>query len=205
MGEETTQPIIDRLIAPVMLELRDCLCRELARTVAGPVCRCYLDHGPNPPIMDGCQCECWGTSESGEPWHGNGDGWVRLVKTDPDTGQGARSPLGAAGAAACPLGWVATLEIGAYRCVELPEDGAPPSGDTLTAMSLMLASDRAAMERTLACCDALAEASAESSGYLPARQGGCGGGTIQLRIPFTIGDPCAEPELPWETAWSISG
>src|SRR5688500_5704117 len=128
-------PLPDTLAAPVLLEVRDCLRAELARSLAGPVCRAYVEWRPIPPVMDGCTCTC---TQNDIP--GNGDAWVRLVRMDPDWGPGSNANQ----RGGCPPGWLATIGLGSYRCMAIPERGEPMPEETVTTTSLIAHSDFAA-------------------------------------------------------------
>lgn len=170
----------DALISPIMLSLRDCLSAELARSPAGPVCRAFLAWGQVPPSMDGCSCEC--TDVDGD--HGQGDAWVRLVRLDPQTFTSG----GAATAMNCPLGWLASIEIGYYRCTPLSEDGGALPAQEATDSALTMAGDMAALLRVLSCCQALDERQPAVDGFTPLGGiGGCAGGAIVFQVALPTG------------------
>lgn len=183
-------PVVDQLFVPLMAALRDCLAAQLPPTPAGRACRAYLYWGQNPPVMDGCHCDC--TTGDGP---GNGDCWVRLARVDPDTGVG----LYAAGAGAvlasaeCPLGWIVTLGLGTYRCVPVPDAGGPLPEATVSATTAMLASDLTAVRQVLGCCPTLDDLTWVPVTYLPMRAADCGGGEFQIRVALPATQVCGGP------------
>lgn len=169
-----SSPVPDALVAPTLLALRDELRRQLVATVAGPTLRCMVAHSATPPIMDGCACE----SDENSPGAGQGDAWVRLVSLTP-----ASSNAGVVLGNNCPTVWQASIEIGTYRCTPLPEEGEALPEDVVTRTALMLASDLAALLRTLTCCIDLQELAVLADSYTPiGSAGGCAGGALALTV-----------------------
>lgn len=169
-----TPPLADSLVAPLLLALRDCLCAQLAGSVAGPVCRCMVVHNTGIPVMDGCDCTC-------EP-AGHGDGWVRLVRLEPEIGLNLATPQ------ACPTGYQAVIELGAYRCVVTPDDGEALPERDVTDMALMLLADMNATLRVLQCCEALRDRDIGVDFWQPiGPSGGCAGGALQIRVALPGG------------------
>jgi hypothetical protein len=179
--------LVDALVAPLLLELRDCAVKQLGLSIAGPVCRAFLAWGGAPPVMDGCHCGC----QVSPGVTGNGDAWVRLSNLGPDP---AMVPRGVA--AGCPTGYVATIGIGHYRCIPIPDDGSALPAQTMTDTALMLLSDAAALRRVLTCCTALTDDTRTGQGtlvvqgYNPIRAGDCGGGELLIRVPLERGQVC---------------
>lgn len=168
-------PIADNLVAPLLLALRDCLCTELIRSPLGRVCRCIVTHNVSPPVMDGCDCTC-------EP-AGQGDAWVQLVQLVPEP-----SLNFGIGPRACPTGWQAVIQLGTYRCIEIPEDANPLPAATVTETSLDLLGDMHALLRVLGCCEALDDRDAVVDFYQPiAPTGGCAGTVLQFRVALSGG------------------
>lgn len=173
----------DTYVAPLLLELRECWRAELARTLSGRVCRCWVHWGATAPVMDGCHCNCDG---------GNGDGWVRLVELSADPGTGSftegRNRFGNAG---CVPGVIATVAIGSYRCIPMSEDGSRLPEATENSIGLLQQSELMAFLRLLNCCpawtdeetrDRLRIGSAALHRYQPIRVADCAGGEGQIRV-----------------------
>lgn len=168
-----TTPLSDPLVAPLLVQLRDCVRTELARAVAGPVCRCAVAHSVVTPTMDGCDCECD---------DGQGDAWVRLVRLEPD------ETLEGIGPAVCPTGWQAVIELGVYRCVPLPEEGEALEEQVVSDIALAALSDMNALIRVLGCCSALWDTALGVEFWQPVGPaGGCAGGTLQFRVAISGG------------------
>lgn len=168
-----TTPLSDNLVAPLLVELRDCLCSQLARTPAGPVCRCMLLHNFSLPPMDGCDCTCE---------NGRGDGWVRLVRLEPEVSLNLTHPT------VCPTGWLATIELGVYRCVPLDDSPAAMPAQQVGDIALEMLADMAALIRVLGCCPALADRDVGVDYWQPVGPaGGCAGGTLQIRVAISGG------------------
>lgn len=172
----TPLPIADTLLSPILLALRDCLCKQLERSQIGPVCSCYIVHHQSLPTMDGCDCTC--EPVDAEERAGRGSASVRVVRLAPDLG-----PYGT-GPSPCPTGWQVTLAMVVYRCIPLPEDEEsvlPAAVQTATALELN--SDLAAMLRVLGCCQELRDRDmgVDFAGPLgPAA--GCAGWEIQFSL-----------------------
>lgn len=191
------QPIPDPAAAAALMSLRDCLCREVARTVYGAVCRCYLAWGAQLPIQDGCSCACGDSDEH------NGDAWVKLDSMEPDlTGTPSSNEL----MGWCPPGWTATITIGIYRCVPVAEGEDVMPSQEITDTSLALLSDMAALWRVLSCCRSLPVGPTQQHiaingvlddgvrvlGWSPIdATGGCAGSSLTIQIPLsgTVGCP----------------
>lgn len=166
-------PLSDSLVAPLLVELRDCVCAELARSIAGPVCRCAIAHSVVTPTMDGCDCEC----EDGQ-----GDAWVRLVRLEPE------ESLEIVGPSVCPTGWQAVIELGVYRCVPLPEEDEVLEEQVVSDTALAALADMNALIRVLGCCTALRDAFTGVEFWQPVGpSGGCAGGTLQIRVAISGG------------------
>jgi hypothetical protein len=169
-----TLPLADNLVAPLLVELRDCVCAQLATTPVGPVCRCMIVHNFTLPPMDGCDCTCAPA--------GRGDGWVRLVRLEPEISLNLASPT------VCPTGWQAIIELGVYRCVPLTEDGAALPEREVTDLALDMLADMNALIRVLGCCNALKDRDVGVEFWQPVGPaGGCAGGTLQIRVALSGG------------------
>lgn len=165
--------LVDSLVAPVLLALRDCLCAELAKSLAGPPCRCVIVHSDTFPIMDGCDCTC-------EP-NGQGDAWTRLVRLEPEV---SATPVVTS---KCPPGWIAVIELGVHRCIPLTEDGSPLPDRQQNDLALMLLADMNATLRAL-CCPVLADHDIGVDFWQPiGPAGGCAGGALQIRVALPGG------------------
>lgn len=165
--------IEDLAAAPLLMSLKDCLVREAARTKFGPVRDHYLAWGVTLPAQDGCLCDD----------EGNGEAWVKLDSFGPDLAAGG----GNAGNGWCPPGWVALISLGIYRCVPTPEGDEVLAGRIKTDISLALHSDKAALFRTLACCDQTKN-NFRGGDFLPIdAAGGCAGGMLTLQLPLMGG------------------
>lgn len=159
-----TSPPLDRL-SELAVALSGCLCGEL--TKAGrPVCFCGLYHGQTQPPADFCDCTC----ETGQ-----GQAWVRLVRT---------VPYGLSqGGGMCGYGWSAVFEIGVYRCVEVPSDGKPDDATGMSRDALAGWADAAVLRRTVACCEALRDQDVTPGSWFPlGPSGGCAGGYMTVEV-----------------------
>ena len=168
-------PLSDDLFAPLLIQLRDCVCAQLARTPRGPVCRCYLTYGLSSPPMDGCICDCVTA--------GTGDGWVRLVRVE------TAGLLDFNALPSCDLGWDVIVELGAARCVPMSEDGDPLTADILNSSSLDALADLRALLRVRRCCDALKDMTVVTEVITPLGSvtSGCYAATVQLRVSLSVG------------------
>lgn len=172
------QEIPDPAAAGLLMKLRDCLCNELARSVLGPPCRCYVAWGATLPIQDGCDCSCGLDGEH------NGDAWVKLDSMEPDLG-GTPSSNELIGW--CAPGWTATISMGSYRCIPTPEGGDEVlSAEEVTDTSLALLSDMAAVWRVLSCCTQALDDGLRVFGWTPIdASGGCAGGALTIQVPLS--------------------
>lgn len=177
--------LADTLFSPIELAVRDCLCEQLRRSVAGPVCDCYVVHNQALPTMDGCDCTCTETTIT-ERHNGRGDASVRLVRLEPDLAL-------AVGPGPCPTGWQAVFSMVVYRCVPTPDGDEVLPGSVRTASALELNSDLVAMLRVLGCCDELVDRdrSLDFAGPI-GPSGGCAGYEVQFRVAISGGPqgPC---------------
>jgi hypothetical protein len=172
--------ISDSAAAPILMALRDCLCREVAKTIFGSVCRCYVAWGAVLPMQDGCFCTC-------EP-DGNGDAWVKLDSLDPDLS--ATSGAGVQGW--CPTGWVATLSMGIYRCIPVGEADEVLDHTVVTDTSLALLSDMASLWRAFSCCESVIENGVRVATWTPIDPaGGCAGGALTIQVPLAGSSSCS--------------
>lgn len=194
IGQGAANPgIPDPAVAPLLMGLRDCLCEQVAKSINGPVCRCYVTWGSALPVQDGCLCTC-------EDGTGNGDGWVKLDSMEPDLAGTATALSGW-----CPTGWTATVSMGVYRCVPVAEETQVLPAEEVTDTSLALLSDMAALWRVLSCCTALP--AGPGPGEPPPgplddgvrvvawnpidTAGGCAGGYLTIQLPLAGTNGCA--------------
>jgi hypothetical protein len=175
----TTATAPDTLVAPLLLALRDELRHQLVSTMAGPALRCAVVHSATQPVMDGCVCERDVTHGAAQ-----GDAWVRLASLSPAA---FNSALTAGVSSVCPTVWQAMIEVGTYRCVPVPDSGQALPEIVVTQTALMLASDMAALLRTLSCCADLQELEVAADSYVPiGPSAGCAGGalTFVVDLPY---------------------
>lgn len=188
----------DSLVAPLLLMLRDCLAYEVARGLGGPVCRPFVWWGPQPPVMDGCRCNC----TDGEGRNGNGDAWVRWVELTVDPGTGSFTEGRNRLANGCAPGLIATIAMGTYRCSPVPDDPreGPLPAATETTSSLLKHADLMAILRVNACCpmwkdDTLKIGNPTFQRAVPIRQADCAGVEATVRVPLLGAIPC-DPKPP---------
>ena len=100
--------------------------------------------------------------------------WVRLAGMRP-SGSGPQSPVGQ-----CPGGFIATLGVGAVRCVQaMQEDGDAPTPTTLTAEAEQAFADMIVLEQAIRC-GVGRDARVGTVRWSPMTpEGGCGGGEWQ--------------------------
>lgn len=180
----TPGPLPDALVGPLLIELRDCLSAELARSLSGAPCRAYIPWDSGLPVADGCSCECDG---------GHGDAWVRFVRMDPDRPVQLGAAVG--GPAGCPTAWIAVIELGVSRCHPTGQAGTqgyvPPDPQVLTDTALKRLSDGAALRRTVACCRALGRHAYGAGALVPLPPlGGCSGIAMSIQVEIVKTDPC---------------
>jgi hypothetical protein len=179
----TTPTIPDTMVAPLLLVLRDELRRQLLSTMAGRTLRCAVVHSATQPVMDGCVCERDVTHGAAQ-----GDAWVRLGSLNPAVFGNSFTTTTVP--STCPTVWQASIELGTYRCVPVPDEGQALPEEVVTNTALMLASDMAALLRTLSCCEELQELQVAAEGYSPiGPAGGCAGGALT----FTVDLPYQAP------------
>lgn len=165
-------PAPDGALARMLLELLACVC-ERFREDGRPVCRCCPYHGEHHPPADDCDCDCGG---------GQGRAWVRLanLRERDETGQGASGGRGGCGIGSA--GWEATVELGVYRCVEVPGDGVSECS-TQEAEARNAWRDLASMLAAARCCPALEDRDAVVAHWDPIGPGGgCAGSVLNLAI-----------------------
>jgi hypothetical protein len=158
-------PRPERNLSAFLTRLRQCVCDELADTLAGPVCRCSLIHS-EVEVLDGCNCAC--------PDGSTGRAVIRVVSIDSFT------LTSAATMNPCPTGWLALLEINVTRCVLDCKAEIPPD-ETLELEALYALSDYAALKRAVICCGKQAKFRPEMRAWRPLGPDGCCyGGAMEL-------------------------
>jgi len=159
MSNPDPPPVQLNPIHPILFNLVDCLCTELTENGAGPTCWCGIYPGAavsleycNPCGNDAC-----------------GMGWVRVMGTTPsDT-----FPVPTLDPTCRKeLAWM--VEVGAARCIPVPEDGEIPSPAEMLEVAVGQMQDQWAIYRALMCCGA---PSVVTQQWLPiGPDGGCVGG-----------------------------
>lgn len=165
--------IADRMFAPILTALRDCLCHELESSLWGKVCACLIVRR-SVPLGD-----CTPGLTPSTPG-GNGVAWVRKIDVTPF--------LGSQSGDRCVNELVAQIELGVTRCVEVPDDGSMGDLETLQDEALKFESDDAAVRRAVRCCKLPGDPQVTLARWLPlSTGGGCGGSTqiITVRVKIT--------------------
>lgn len=166
----------DRMWAPILLALRDCLCAELANTLWGSPCDCIVVRR-NTPIGD-CQPGIIPVMPPPPQAARNGIAWVRKTDVTP--------VLNTVGGAKCVTQLVATFEIGVVRCIEMTDDGSLGDAATLNDEALKFESDDMAMRRVGRCCTLPGDPDVVLARWTPLFGGGCAGGVQLLTITARI-------------------
>lgn len=160
-------PRPERKLSGFLVRLRECLCTELADTLAGAVCRCSAVHS-EVEVLDGCNCAC--------PEQRTGRAVVRVVSIE------SFSLTSAATMNPCPTGWLANVEINVSRCV-LDCKAEIPADETLELEALHALSDYAAMKRAVLCCGQQGKYKPEMQRWRPLGPDGCCyGGALELTV-----------------------
>lgn len=149
--------IVERRFWPTMLELRTCLCDELAKSA------------PNEPL---CSCAVLpGLPDTSTIPAGKGAAWVRQITTS------AVQATTNVEASPCGSMWEAVIEIGVLRCAPVQQGRATSITDEQwEATTELVLSDQAAMLRAL-CCVKVHRASWSAGTYTPlGPEGGLVGG-----------------------------
>lgn len=129
----------DRSVYPLLTELTDCLCTEMAASGLTVTCRCLLVPGVG-PALDFCDAGC----DGGCP----GEGWTRLVRAFPSTSFPTQE-----GAATCFTRLAYELEVGVARCLPSGDrQGQPPDPQAIFETARLQLADMAAMRRAIQCC-----------------------------------------------------
>lgn len=130
---------MDRL-PELLTKLLDCAEERLSI----PVCRSFINPGPNAP-WDTCS-----TGVNGEGVETNGQLWVAHLRTTPEW------PVPTSVATPCsPLAWTAQVELGITRCqqgVTTDEQDGIPDADLITADAALQQVDRFELLQAILCC-----------------------------------------------------
>lgn len=168
----TTPTDVDSPIGTLLATVTACVCARL-RDIGRPACDCCLDHGLDVMPMSGCSCEC---DEDGAT--GRVTGRVLQVAPAPSNTLNATS--------SCLTAMVqVTLQIGVFRCVEIPEATDEPGCDMRTAEALGFLLDEQAMRAAVSCCPDLKRIPGKwelTPGLWQPHgpSGGCAGGVISV-------------------------
>lgn len=159
----------DRFIWPVLQDLANCLCLELAASDLPELCFCGLQAGST------------ATDEMGDG--SMGQAWVRVVRIYPSASFPApvSNTASAASARSCDVGLAAEVEVGVMRCAPPPSDDGtvPPTEDEWWEATRLQMADMAAMHRAIRCCASKSD-HVELGTYTPSGPaGGVVGGTWQ--------------------------
>lgn len=175
---------LDTIAMPLLEQLLDCLCQQLALTTAGPVCACCITTGP--PVIDCCACAGAGTE---------GQAWVRVVRIYPSA---PRFPAQQVDVQRCPVtGLAVEIELGAARCSRtITEDGSPADCDAQLADAEIVLDDAAAMRRALGCCFAGDKILVINQWQSYGPEGGCVGGFMAVTVQTYDAYPATLPPVP---------
>lgn len=144
-------------------QIRTCLCTNLAASMAGPTCRCYVYPSPQPPA-DVCSKSSLG----------NGQATVSIVRTFPSVEFPTPDDSGR-----CDAYLAVEVSITVYRCAPTVSDSGvlPPVSDYEEATEILL-SDAEAMKCAIVCCLPNGYQFIVSEWEMLVPSGGCMGGTI---------------------------
>jgi hypothetical protein len=158
-----------------------CVCAKL-RDAGRPVCTCCLTHGGDVLPMFGCDCDCDEEDATGRMT-------ARVLRIAP----APSNTLDATSSCLAALVQV-TLQIGVFRCIDIPEADEEPSCDSLTAEALGFLADEQIMRAAVACCPDVKNipgkwqlSPGEWEPHGPS--GGCAGGVLSLNAFGTITFP----------------
>lgn len=154
------EPFTPSVLMLAMDQLASCVCTEIAKSAAGPVCWCGVWPGEE---VSWEFCGDCGNDACGMAW-------VRLNGIFPyDTFPAPVVDLG------CRRPLAYNIEVGALRCMPVSDnEGELPSSEQITMTSMETYADLAALYRALLCCDF--EAIAVEAWVPVGPQGGCVGG-----------------------------
>lgn len=153
-------------ITVILDDLATCLCSQIITDGSPPTCFCGVVPGDE-VAMDyagDCNDTC-------------GMAWVRLVTAYPSTSVGV--PVERPGN--CAVGIGIDVVLGISRCIELGDNGEPPSQEDLAAGAVLQQADMMTMWRAISCCRTSKDWRIGS--YTPfGPQGGLIGGVLPLSI-----------------------
>jgi hypothetical protein len=166
----------DRMWAPILLALRDCLCAELAKTMWGQPCDCVAVR------RNGAIGDCTsGVIPVVPPPPGaerNGIAWVRKTDVVP--------VLSSVAGNLCVNELTATFELGVVRCIEVSEDGGLGDAATLNDEAVKFESDDLALRRVGRCCKLPGDPTVTLARWQPIFGGGCAGAVQLLTVTARI-------------------
>lgn len=166
MTTNPTEPA-PNLVFDRLTDLAACLCAQIEKDGSPPTCFCGVIPGDT-AVADyagDCDVAC-------------GMAWVRLVSSYPAVGVGRVDET--AGNCSASLGF--DVELGIMRCINVPEDGGPPSDAELLESTRLQTADMMTMWRAVACCPSLSSKDFMLSGYQPMGPlGGMVGGGFTIR------------------------
>lgn len=156
----------DITIWPVLQNLVNCLCIELATSGLPELCFCGLLVGAS------------ATDQMGDG--ALGQAWVRLVTAYPSTAFPTQTTIARG---SCSASLAAEVEIGVLRCAPTSSDGSePPSESDWWESGRLQMADMAAVRRAIRCCDSGAELVVLGSYTPTGPQGGTVGGVWQVFV-----------------------
>lgn len=160
------EPAVNPLSA-LVFELASCVCNELSLTISGPPCWCGVWPGLEISWEHCTDC----------PPGLCGMGWSRLVLIAPyDDFPEPVIDL------RCTKPLAAQLEVGALRCIPVPEEGEVNDPNTMGEVALRQYEDMLALRRAILCCD---DVQIALGTYFPlGPQGGCVGGSWTAYLPL---------------------
>jgi len=133
------EPIEDTKVWPLLMQMVDCLCAELAASPGGTPCYCGVVPG-QVPSMD--FCDCLDASACGM-------GWVRLDTAYPST----VFPQQQTAARNCRTPLALSIQVGVTRCVPgLDAAGNPPDAVEQAEAVRIQMGDMLAARRAIVCC-----------------------------------------------------
>lgn len=147
--------------------VRTCLCENLAASVGGPPCRCYVYPSPQPPA-DVCD----------KTPLGNGQATVSIVRSYPSRNFPEPDESGR-----CDAYLAVELSISVYRCAPvIGESGELPPVSEYELSTEILLADAEAMKCAIVCCLPAGYQFIVGEWSMIIPSGGCMGGTMTALI-----------------------